>query len=182
MIFVEEWRLQASRLSEKDKEVFKPYVREQMLSMPCQIEAVEFRNPYRLILLFFFDENRSDLQTTVQKRNWKDLSALVDSLCAKYSGLRMESTCLKEKLIGYKHVDCDDVDYGVDCFENVCIIFFSREPRIWASRVAWVFERGSGPSSVGRSIFRLNYSQAVDDYRREEILREAVKLLTGEKL
>jgi len=181
MTFVEEWRLQANSLSEEDKECFKPYVKEQMLSMPCQIEAVEFRNPYRLVLLFFFDEDRSDLSVTVQKRKWTDLSALVDSLCAKYSKLRMEPTYLWEELFHYKHADCDDIDYGVGCLENVCIMFFSREPRIWALSVAWFLERGSGPSSVGRSIFRLNYSQAVDYYRQEEILRDAVKDLTGEK-
>ena len=51
--FVKKFRCEASKLKPHEKEWLKPYVKEQILPKPCQVEVLKFSNPYLLILLFF---------------------------------------------------------------------------------------------------------------------------------
>jgi hypothetical protein len=175
--FVEAFRLEGSELEEDDKKCFEPFVKEQLLSAPCAVEVVELRNPYRLFLIFLFGEGVKDLKISVHRRKWADIGAFVDNLLLKYSGLNIDFELLVRMLVNFK--SSDDMDYGIDLRENVCTLAFTRDVRIFPLNVALSVEPDSGPSAAGRSIFRLNYSQALDRYWQEDILKKAVAELTG---
>ena len=88
--FVHAYRDHVDRLQEKEKEFFGEYVDEQVLRKPCQVEVIEFDDPYRLVWLFLLDKTKPDLMISVLKQKWKNLSVLVAEFGAKYSELQLD--------------------------------------------------------------------------------------------
>jgi len=157
--FVTSYREEAFRLTDEEIETFGEYPKEQLLSSPCQVEAVQLSNPYRLVLLFFFDKTRKDLQTTLTRVSWKNLSILVACLLNKYSHLKLDPKQMSKILSNNRNTAPDEMSYSIDFFKDACCIYFTHDVRIEALPM---MQRDSGPESVAKTIFHLNHSQAQD--------------------
>jgi hypothetical protein len=70
--FIHGFRFESSKISEQEKRVLGPFLKEQKLTRPCQAEIFQFTNPHRIVLLFFFDSTKNDcerLQAILQNHN-----------------------------------------------------------------------------------------------------------------
>jgi hypothetical protein len=157
--FVISYREEAFRLSDEEIEAFGEYSKEQLLSRPCQVEAVQFNSPYRLVLLFLFDRTKKDLQITLTRLNWKNLSILVVCLLNKYSHLKLDPKRMLKILSNSRNTAPDEMSHSIDFFKDVCCIYFIHDVRIEALPM---MQRDSGAESVAKTIFHLNHSQAQD--------------------
>jgi hypothetical protein len=156
--FVVSYRGEAFWLPDEEIEAFGKYSKEQLLSAPCQIEALQFKNPYRLVLLFLFDKTKKDLQITLTKLNWKNLSIFVVCLLNKYSQLKLDPKELSRMLSNSQSTVPDGMSYSIGFFKDVCCIYFTHDVRIEAVPMMG----NSAPRSVAKTIFHLNHSQAQD--------------------
>jgi hypothetical protein len=66
--FIPAFRYEATIMHPAEVKFLGSYFREQTLAKPCQVEAVQFKNPYRVVLLFFLDSTKPDLQISIQQR------------------------------------------------------------------------------------------------------------------
>lgn len=150
--FIQAWRVEASKLRKEENKFLR---REEALLYPCQIEILEFSNPYVLVWLFFFDQSKPDLQTSCHQENSKTLSALVERLATKYSDLHLDLPRLQEMLEHLRILSLEAF-YLIDSAPNVLILGFPTWPL--KSHVG-----SSDPKEVARDIFHLNLCQAIDD-------------------
>jgi hypothetical protein len=157
--FVTSYREEAFRLSDEEIKAFGEFAKEQLLSIPCQVEAVHFSSPYRLVLLFLSDKTKKDLQITLTRLNWKNLSILVVCLLNKYSHLKLDPKQMSKILSNSRNTAPDEMSYSIDFFKDVCCIYFTHDVRIEALPM---MQRDSGPESVAKVIFHLNHTQVQD--------------------
>lgn len=157
--FVQGFRYESSKLTPEETGYFEPYVKEQMLTTPCQAEVIRFCKPYRLALLFFFDGTKQDLLISIRREEWNNLDATVTRLQSKYSTLQLKSIDLHrllERCRGYTNGSI----YAIDCVTHVCCICFTHDPRIKASPLPWSLYYVSNPQEMAEMIFNLNLGQA----------------------
>jgi hypothetical protein len=180
--FLEQYRFEGLKLGPKDKQYLAPYIREQLLAPRCEVETVIFHDPFCLLFLFFFGPHVEDRRVSVHNSSWRRIHSLVDRFSTKYSALHTNYEKL-ETMISRIHQNLCETDketrrltiYGIDMISHVSAIYFYQDFRIQA----WPWSRKGrpDPSEVARYIFRLNYSQAIDEKASGQILNAAVKEL-----
>jgi hypothetical protein len=180
-LFLEQYRFEALKLGPKDKQHLEPYVKEQLLSPPCEVEAVIFEDPFCLLFLFFFGPHVHDRRVSLHNSSWTRVHFLMDKFGMKYSALHIDYKKL-ETMISHIHRNVSESIpnlhkpiYGIDFIPNVCCIYFYQDLRIEAW--PWNSEGHSKPSDVASRVFHLNYCQAVDEATSGEILEAAWKEL-----
>ena len=174
-------RFEGLKLGPKDKQYLAPYMKEQLLSPPCEVEAIVLEGPFCLLFLFFFGPHVHDRQVSLHNSSWPRVHFLIDKFSMKYSALRIN--CKKLEIMMHRiHQNVSESSpnlqspiYGIDFMPNVCCIYFYRDFRIEAW--AWSSKCRSEPSDVANTVFHLNYCQAVDEKTRRQILEAAVKEL-----
>lgn len=166
LAFVDAFRKEADKLTEEEREFFGDYIKEQVLDQPCQVEALQFRDPYRLVLVFLFDETLKDLMITIHNANWSDLSAVETMLRYKYSKLELNMGSIVRTLASFRKTNMDEADYGINFSRNICYMAFSHEVRIEALRMPWALEHNSSPQVIAKTIFHINCCQAQDEFIR----------------
>jgi hypothetical protein len=67
-------------LSSEEIEFFEPFVQENLLAKPGQVEVVIFSKPFCVVLLYFLDRSKPDLLIRVRQRKWSSIAALVKEL------------------------------------------------------------------------------------------------------
>jgi hypothetical protein len=147
-----------------------------MLSKPCQVEVMQFTNPYRVVLIFLFDGTKSDLLIHISREKWEDLDDAIGIL-DKYSSLHLNGQKLRKML---KHCRTIDVEliYSIDFTKDACCICFTYDPRVKASPLPRRLKHVSDPQEKAEMIFNLNHCQAVDEVEGPAILEMAAKELT----
>jgi len=174
--FVHAYRDQVDRLQEKEKEFFGEHVDEQTLSEPCQVEVLEFYNPYRFVWLFFFDGSRGDLDVSCYREDWRNIDNIIEKLRTKYSELKLSRFGMRRMLVRFHNMN-QKCMYSLDVVKGVLGICFP----INICLDEWPFARWLGvetsPQEVAKIVYGLNRSQAVDEYFAPEILAEAVRQL-----
>lgn len=156
------YREEAFKISDEEIEAFGEYSKEQLLSIPCQVEAVQFNSPYRLVLLFVFDKTKKDLQITLTRLSWKNLNIFVACLLNKYALLRFDPKEVFEMLSNTGNAAPKNMNYSINFFTDVCCISFTRDVRIEALPIQCGLKIDSAPESCAKTIFHLNHSQAQD--------------------
>jgi hypothetical protein len=162
--FVHIYRSQADKLQEPEEAVFGEYAEEIVLARPCQVEVIEFDDPYRLIWLFLFDKTKPDLMVSVRKENWKNLGVLVAEFGVKYSELQMDLNCMRRTLEHFRNISTDNLNYSMDVFKNAYLICFPHDVRLGTWPLSRALNGDSSPQAVAEIIFCLNYSQSWDRY------------------
>lgn len=160
--FVTSYREETFRLSDEEIEAFGEYSKEQLLRRSCQIEIVQLNNPYRLVLLFLFDKTKKDLQITLTSLSWKSLNIFIVCLLSKYSQLKLDPREMRKTLLSTCNIAPKNMDYSIGFIKDMCCLSFTRDVRIEALPIQCGLRTDSGPESVAKTIFHLNYSQAQD--------------------
>ena len=180
-LFMEQYRFEALKLGPKDKTYLEPYVKEQLLSPPCEVDVVTFTKPFCLALFFFFDPRVYDRQVSLHSSRWAGIPVLLGRLKMKH-GVQVDLNKLKDlmdrmsKNISESSLTTDPKPiYGIDFIPNVCCIYFYQDLRIEAW--SWNSKGRSEPSDIANTVFHLNYCQAVDEATSGQILKAAVKEL-----
>ena len=180
-LFLEQYRFEALKLGPKDKEWLAPYVKEQLLSPPCEIEAVFFRHPSCLIFLFFFGRHVQDRRVSLHNSSWPRIHFLIGKFHMRYGTSNIDYKKL-ETMISHIHQNVSQNSpnqqkpiYGIDFMPKACCIYFYQDLRIEAW--PWNSKSRSEPSDIANTVFHLNYCQAIDEATSEQILRVAVKEL-----
>ena len=152
--FVDAYREEATQLSEQEKEVFKPCVMEETLEEPCQIEVIEFQDPFGVGWFFIRDENKRDLLFSIHRINWKN-TQIIEKLNSKYPSLQIHNHLHQ---IFNQHRKCKDEDilYSLDARPNILAIFFPRDVR---KEGIPKITTNSDPGEVAEAIFHLNHGQ-----------------------
>jgi hypothetical protein len=156
--FAHEFRYDASKMHPAEVKFLGGFFREQTLAKPCQVEAMQFSSPYRFALLFFLDQTKLDLQIRVRQENWSNLEEIITVLLKKYSALRIKRPELRRLFEGCKNCQ-EAIIYGIDFIRNVCMIYFTHDPRKKVSLMPLVLNC-SKPQDVAEMIFRLNIDQS----------------------
>lgn len=179
--FLEQYRFEGLKLGPKDKECLAPYVKEQLLSPPCEVEAVIFEDPFCLLFLFFFGPRVRDSRVSLRNSSWPRIHFLIGKFHLKYSTLHVDYEKL-ETNINRIHQNLSEAAsnrqttmYGIGALRNVAWLYFCQDFRIEAW--PWSPKGRSEPSDVANTVFHLNYCQAIDEATGERILRVAVKEL-----
>jgi len=162
--FIRVYREQAAKLQEKEKTFFGEYIGKQILRKPCQVEVIEFADPYRLIWLFLFDKTKPDLMISVHKQKWQNLSVLIAEFGAKYSKLQLSSRRLHKILQHFRDMNTDNLNYSMDVIENAYLLCFPHDVRFDTWPLSSVLKGDSSPQAVAEAIFYLNYTQSRDRY------------------
>lgn len=179
--FLEQYRFEGLKLGPKDKIYLEPYVKEQLLSPPCEVQAVIFARPFCLLFLFFFSPHIRDRQICLHSSSWSRIHFLIGKFSLKYSTLHVDYKKL-ETNINRIHQNLSEASsnrqttmYGIGALCNVAWLYFCQDFRIevWP----WSRKGRSDPSEVARHIFRINYCQAIDERTSGQILDAAVKEL-----
>jgi len=152
--FVESYRGEVCKLSEKEKSFLRT---EETLLPPCQVEILEFSQPYRLVLLCFFGESRPDLETSFRKSDWQHLSALVEELASKH---KVGTGPLFKMIKGFNSMDSQSI-YSLDGFKGALGLCFPHDVRLGNWALAKTVE-GSSAVAVAKDVFHLNLGQAQD--------------------
>jgi hypothetical protein len=181
VLFMEQYRFEALKLGPKDKTYLEPYVKEQLLLPPCEVDVVIFANPFCLALFFFFGPRGHDRQVSLHSSRWAEIPVLLGKLKMKHS-IQVDLNKLKDlmdrmskNISGSSLTTGPKPIYGIDFIPNVCCIYFYQDLRIEAW--PWNSEGHSKPSDVASRVFHLNYCQAVDEATSGEILEAAWKEL-----
>jgi hypothetical protein len=179
--FLEQYRFEALKLGPKDKEYLAPYAKEQLLSPPCEIEALIFRNPFCLLFLFFFSPHVQDRRVSLHNSSWPRIHFLIGKFSLKYSTLHVDYKKL-ETNINRIHQNLSEASsnrqttmYGIGALRNVAWLYFCQDFRIEAW--PWSPKGRPEPSDVANTVFHLNYGQAIDEATGGQILKLAVKEL-----
>ena len=154
-IFVQAYRAEARMLSEKETGFLR---REEVLPAPCQVEVVEFSDPFRLVLLFFFDQAKPDLEISFHEIGWDRLRALGAELAAEY-GVRLDP--LLRIFQGCRDMD-PATNYAIDGSQNLLAISFPKDPRSSEWPLAKALNYDCRPQQVAQIIFHLDLNQAID--------------------
>lgn len=162
--FVHVYRSQADKLQEPEKAVFGGYAEEETLRKPCQVEIVEFRDPYRLVWVFFFDKAKPDLKMSSYRVHWKNLGVLVAEFGTKYRELQLDLTRIYRIFEHFHEINVDDLSYSMNVLENAYFLCFPADPRLGVWPLSRVLQGDSKPQQVAETIFHLNYSQAQDRF------------------
>jgi len=180
-LFIEQYRFEALKLGPKDKTYLEPYVKEQLLSPPCEVDVVIFAKPFCLALFFFFGPRVHDRQVSLHSSRWAGIPVLLGKLKMKHSAqvdlnkLKDLMDRMSKNISGSSLTTGPKPIYGIDFIPNVCCIYFYQDLRIEAW--PWNPEGHSKPSDVASRVFHLNYCQAVDEATSGEILEAAWKEL-----
>ena len=179
--FLEQYRFEALKLGPKDKQYLEPYVKEQLLSSPCEVEAVIFQNPFCLLFLFLFGPHVHDRQVSLHNTSWTRVHFLIGKFHVKYGTSNIDYEKL-ETMISRIHQNVSQNSsnqqkpiYGIDFMPKVCCIYFYQDLRIEAW--PWNSKGRSEPSDIAHTVFHLSYCQAIDEATGGQILRVAVKEL-----
>jgi hypothetical protein len=179
--FLEQYRFEGLKLGPKDKECLAPYVKEQLLSPPCEVEAVIFRNPFCLLFLFFFAPHVQDRRVSLHNSSWSRIHFLIGKFRMKYGTSNIDYKKL-ETMISRIRQDVSESNpnqqkpiYGIDFIPKVCCIYFCQDLRIEAW--PWNSKSQSQPSDIAHKVFHLTYCQAIDEATGGQILKVAVKEL-----
>jgi len=157
--FTHGFRYESNKVQKEELEFLEPYVKEQTLPRPCQIEAIQFSRPYRLVLLFFFDKTKYDLIIDIQQGRWNTQSSIIERLTDKYSGLKINRKDLRTLIERCQYYQRNSI-YAIDCIRNVCCLCFTRDPRQKGSPFPWNLSYITKPQETAEMIFDLNLSQA----------------------
>jgi hypothetical protein len=157
--FVQGFRYEANKLDPHERNYLEPYVKEQMLNKPCQIEILQLRRPYRLALVFFFDDTKQDLLICARQHNWNNLDATVTRLLSKYSALHLKGIDLQALLERCRSYSNNSL-YSIDYINQACCICFTHDPRKKSSPFPWSLHYISDPQAMAEMIFNLNLGQA----------------------
>lgn len=157
--FTQEYRYESCKLKAEEKECFEPYVEENLLSKPCQVEVLRFSRPFRVVLLFFLDKTKPDLIIHLQKGNWRNLAALVDKFGKKYHSLYLNSPNLWLLLDRCRRLDRKSL-FGFDFSRSINLICFTHDPRIKGSPFPWELSYLNSPIEVGEMVLHLNVDQS----------------------
>jgi hypothetical protein len=157
--FIHGFRYESNKVDEEEKAVFKPFIREQTLTRPCQSEVLQFNNPHCCVFLFFFDQTKPDFLTHTCALKWNELDLVVNMLLKKYSALKIHRIDLR-KLIGRCLDIGEDSLYSLDFIRNVCCICFPRDPRNKGTLFPWSFNYVSDPQKLAKIVFNLNLGQS----------------------
>jgi len=125
-----------------------------LLPAPCQVEVVEFSDPFRLVLLFFFDQAKPDLEISFHKIGWDRQRALGAELAAEY-GVRLDP--LLRIFQGCRDMD-PATNYAIDGSQNLLAISFPKDPRSNEWPLAKALNHDSSPETIAETIFHLNVS------------------------
>jgi hypothetical protein len=157
--FVHGLRYESHKTEKEELEFLEPFFKEQMLTPPCQVEAIQFSKPYRLVLLLFFDRQKQDLLIHISQEKWSSRDSTTKKLISKYSTLRINREDIQE-IIEHYHNYPKKLIYGIDFIQNLCCICFTRDPRQKGSPFPWAFDYITNPQTTAEMIFHLNLGQA----------------------
>jgi hypothetical protein len=152
-------RYESHKTEKEELKFLEPFFKEQMLISPCQIEAIQFSKPYRLLLLFFFDKTRPDLPIHISQEKWISQNSTAKKLISKYSALRINHYDIQEIMERCRNYP-EKLIYGIDFIKNLCCICFTRDPRQKGSPFPWAFDYVTDPQKSAEMVFRLNLGQA----------------------
>jgi hypothetical protein len=154
--FIASWRNEAAAVSERERAFLR---REERLPAPCQVEVVEFSDPFRLALLFFFEQAKPDLEISFHEIGWDEQRAFGAELVAEYE-VRLDP--LLRIFQGCRNMDPATI-YAIDGFENVLMLGFPHDVRLGIWALAKTVE-GNSAKAVAKDLFCLNLGQAQDYY------------------
>lgn len=157
--FIHGYRYEASKLKMGETEWFEPYIRECTLAKPCQVEVVQFRRPYRVALVFLFDNTKIDLLIKIREGNWNKLGLIVRSLRSEHPSLQINSKELRRLLSRCRDYPNDSM-FAIDYTSNVFLICFTHDPRVHGSPFPWKLCYTTDPQKVAGTVFDLNLQQA----------------------
>ena len=184
LAFIERYRFEGLLLGPKERQYFAPYVKEQLLLPPCEVEVVILQGPFCLMFLFIFGPHVRDRRISIHNTGWNRLDSLLEKLGTKYAASRAPISHEKLKTVlirisrNAREKDSESrrrTMYGIDFIQNACAIYFYQDIRLetWP----WSGKGATDPSSVADYIFHLNYNQAVDEKMSGPILDAVVKEL-----
>lgn len=156
--FAHAFRYEASTMDPGEARFIADYFNELTLAKPCQIEVLKFKNPYRLLILFFLDQTKPDLPINKKNVEWTTIEHTIDVLRNNYSPLQIKSTELYRIIKQCKNSQ-QEIIYGIDYTRNVCAIYFTHDPRKRQSPIPAVLDC-SKPQDVAEMIFRLTVDQS----------------------
>lgn len=166
--FVHGFRYESSKLKPEELKCFEPYVKEQMLTKPCQVEVIQFSKPYRLALVFFFDETKQDLLIHICQEKWNTLDVMVKRLLDKYSVLQLNNRDLYRLLERCRSYS-NKSTYAIDFIAHVSCICFTYDARVKASQFPWELRYVTGPQEMAEVVFNLNHCQAQDYFTNKTL-------------
>jgi hypothetical protein len=156
--FIHGLRYEAERTPQNEIVFLGKFSKEQTLSKPCQVEAIVFNDPYRFVLLFFFDHFKPDLAIRVHKAQWEGAKQIISKLLKKYSTLWIKPSEL-EGLLERAETCPNGISYGIDVVRNVFVVYFTYDPRekVAITELAQSYLK---PEDLAQKIFRLNVGQS----------------------
>lgn len=161
--FVHGFRYEAEKLTQDEAKCLEPYIEEQMLTKPCQVEVIQFNKPYRLALVFFFNKAKRDLLIHVCQEKWYNLDAMVKKLLDKHRELQLNYEDLHRLLESCRSYP-DTSIYAIDFITHVCCICFTRDVRMKGSVFPWRLDYITGAQAIAETVFHLNLCQAQDEF------------------
>jgi hypothetical protein len=160
--FVHAFRYEAKTMHPVEAKFLGDFFKEQTLAKPCQVEAIIFTNPYRLALMFFLDQSKTDLQIRIRRAERLEVEKLVSTLQNKYSALKINPSGLSR--LFERCINCHEgIIYGIDFIRDVLIVYFTHDPRKKLSPVPTVLNC-SKPQDVAEMAFRLNIDHSSSYY------------------
>jgi hypothetical protein len=157
--FIHGYRYEVNKLKTGEIGCFEPYVRENTLTKPCQVEVVEFNKPYRVVLIFFFDKTDIDLRINVQQGEWNKLDSVIMNLCERYPLLQINPKELGKILVRCCRCPNESI-FSLDFMSNVFLICFTHDPRVHGSPFPWKLNYTVNPQEMAQTILDLNLQQA----------------------
>jgi len=157
--FTHGYRYEVSKLKTGETKWFEPHVRECTLTKPCQVEVCQFKNPYRLAFVFFFDTTKRDLLINIRQGKWNKLDLTVKSFCEEYPSLQINPKELQELLAGCRYY-ANDLIFALDFMASVSLICFTHDPRVHGSLFPWKLNYTTDPQEMAEVILNLNLQQA----------------------
>ena len=161
--FVHAFRYESGKLKLYETECFEPYVKEQMLTGPCQAEVIQFVRPYRLAMFFFFDKTKQDLLIHICQEKWNNIAGITAKLLKEYYSLKLVYRDLHKLLKRCRSYPKGSI-YAIDWVKGVCLIAFVHDPRVKASPFPWDLSYISEPQKMADLVFGLNFCQALDEF------------------
>jgi hypothetical protein len=157
--FTHGYRYEASKLKIGETKCFEPYMKECMLTKPCQVEVVKFNKPDRIALLFLFDTTKLDLLINIRQGKWNKLGLTMKSLCKEYPSLQIDPKELRKLLVRCRYYPNESI-FAIDYTSNVCLICFTHDPRVHGSPFPWKLSYITDPQEMAETVFNLNLQQA----------------------
>lgn len=155
--FAHGYRYEASKLEPEMITQFEPFVKENMLSKPCQCEVIKLSKPFRVVLLFFFDKSQQDFRIGVRQEKWEEMNALISNLHKKYGKIQLDQERLKEIVKRCRYYSEKSV-FAIDFEKNIFVICFTHDPRSRLSSCNGDAFSGK-PYEIAETLFHLNLDQ-----------------------